>query len=199
VPIAARGRTAWRLSTSTARIMASRAADRRTRWGRRVERYGAPMPRAVLLVVAAVAAVLFAAPSAHALIQVDRGIAGVRIGSSQAEVRAALGAPARVVRGRNEFGRFVVFRYAGGIRVTFQGGRQVSTVSTTGLGDRTAGGIGVGSTEGAVDQGVPGVLCEAVAGDRLCHTGDFRPGERMTVFVIRAGEVFRVDVGIVID
>jgi hypothetical protein len=158
------------------------------------------MTRVALVLAAALAALLAAAPSAHALIQVDRGIAGARLGNTQAEVRAALGRPSRVVRGRNDFGRFVVFRYrSAGIRVTFQGGNEVSAVTATGRGDRTSRGVGVGSPEATVERRVAGVRCEAVAGDRLCHTGDFEPGRRMTVFHIRDGEVSRVDVAIVID
>jgi hypothetical protein len=157
------------------------------------------MPRLPLAAAVAVVALLAAAPGAHALIQIDRGIAGARLGNTQAEVRAALGPPARVSRGTNEFGRFVVFRYPAGLRVTFQGGERVTTVSTSGLGDRTAAGIGVGSSEGEVDDRVPGVVCEAIAGERLCHTGTLAAGERVTVFLIRRGEVSRVDVGIVMD
>jgi hypothetical protein len=157
------------------------------------------MSRALLILAAAVAALLVFAPAAPALIQVDRGIAGARIGNTQAQVRAALGPPSRVARGTNDFGRFVVFRYAGGIRVTFQGARTVTSVSTTGLGDRTARGVGVGSTAGDADAKVPGVVCESIGGDRICHTGDFEAGQRITAFIIRAGRVARVDVGIVID
>ena len=61
-------------------------------------------------------------------------------------MRAALGKPKTVQNGTNEFGAFTVFRYAGGIRVTFQGQQTVTAVETTGLGDRTARGVGVRST-----------------------------------------------------
>ena len=82
--------------------------------------------------------------------QVDRGIAGARLGNSRAEVRAALGTPASARSGTNDFGRFLQWRFKGGITVIFQGRREVSTVSTTGRGDRTRRGAGVGSTEAAV-------------------------------------------------
>jgi hypothetical protein len=157
------------------------------------------MPRFPLAVAATTAAMLVAAPAAGAMVQVDRGIAGARLGNTQAQVRAALGKPAGVSRGSNDFGRFVVFRYAGGLRVTFQGRTNVTGVSTTGLGDRTSRGIGVGSTEAEVAAKVPGVRCEVVGGDRLCHTGSFNAGQRMTVFLLDAGKVRRVDVAIVVD
>jgi len=157
------------------------------------------MRRFPLALAAAAAATLGAAPAADALVQVDRGIAGARLGNTRAQVRAALGKPSRVTRGTNDFGRFVVFRYAGGIQVTFQGATSVSGVSTTGLGDRTSRGVGVGSTEAQVSAKVPGVRCEVIAGDRTCHTGSFKAGQAMTVFLMDAGKVRRVDVAIVID
>lgn len=133
------------------------------------------------------------------MIQIDRGIAGVRLGNSRSEVRAALGTPARVRTGTNDFGPFTEYRYRGGIRVLFQGGTEVSSVSTTGLGDRTARGVGVRSTERAVRRKVPGVTCETTAGFRSCHTGDFLIGQRITDFAIRNKRVTRVTVGRVLD
>ena len=134
------------------------------------------MLRPVLTLAAGLAASLAAAPAAHAVIQVDRGIAGARIGNTQAQVRAALGPPSRVARGTNEFGRFVVFRYEGaGIRVTFQGARRVTTVSTTGLGDRTPRGVGVGSPEGDADTKVSGVMCESIGATASATPATSRP------------------------
>lgn len=155
-------------------------------------------PRTLLLPIAALAALALPA-SASALVQVDRGIAGARIGNTPAQVHAALGRPARVARGRNDFGGFVEERYAGGIRVLYSGSRNVTLVDTTGLGDRTAKGVGVGSTESAVRAGVRGVRCATESGIRHCHTGDFRAGQRVTDFFVRGGRVWRVSVGVVID
>jgi hypothetical protein len=151
------------------------------------------------LILASCAAFLLLPASADALIQVDRGIAGARIDNTRPQVRAALGTPASTNTGTNEFGTFTVFRYTGGIRVTFQGGKRVSSIDTTGLGDRTARGIGVGSTERAVRRRVPGVTCATIAGSRSCHTGAFEPGKRITDFHIRNKKVIRVTVGVVVD
>ena len=78
------------------------------------------------------AAVLIPAGTADALIQIDRGIAGARIGNSRAEVRAALGTPSKTATGTNEFGPWVRYTFAGGIRVMFQGRTQVTSVTLTG-------------------------------------------------------------------
>lgn len=155
--------------------------------------------RAAGLAVAALVAPLGVPAAAEALIQVDRGIAGARLGNSRAEVRAALGRPASIRTGTNDFGRFVQYRYRGGINVIFQGRREVSTVSTTGRGDRTRRNVGVGSTEAQVKNRVRGIRCETIAGFRSCHTGRFTVGEVVTDFLIRNGKVTRVSIGRVFD
>jgi hypothetical protein len=137
--------------------------------------------------------------SASAFVQIDRGIAGARLSNTQAEVRAALGKPVRVIRDRNIFGPTLTFRYRGGLSVFFQGRRNVSAVFTTGRGDRTTRGVGVGSSEAAVRNRVPGVTCDTISGTRSCHTNEFLPGQRITDFRIRNGRVNRVAVSFVID
>jgi hypothetical protein len=155
------------------------------------------MRRTAIFLTVAIALILPA--SAQALIQIDRGIAGARINNTKAQVRAALGTPAKVVNGTNEFGTFSQYRYRGSITVTFQGGNRVTAVATTGLGDRTARGVGVRSKESTVVAKVPGVTCQTVLGTRECHTGDAMAGQRTTSFLFAAGRVTRVTVGIVID
>src|SRR6478735_11365731 len=100
------------------------------------------------------------AGDATAMIQIDRGIAGARLGATRDDVRAALGKPAKTAGGTNEFGRWVRYTYDGGLRVFFQGRTRVTSVQLTGLGDRTAKGVGVGSTEAEVTANVRGVKCE---------------------------------------
>ncbi len=139
------------------------------------------------------------AGDAMAMIQIDRGIAGARLGASREDVRAALGKPAKAAGGRNEFGRWARYDYAGGLRVFFQGRTRVTSVTTTGLGDRTAKGVGVGSTEADVTANVPGIRCETFETIRSCHTSDLLPGKRVTDFLITDGTVARITVGIVID
>jgi hypothetical protein len=155
--------------------------------------------RLMLAGCAATLAALALPAAAPALVQIDKGIAGARLGSTIAEVHAALGRPARVANGSNDFGRFRQETYKGGIVVFYQGARTVTSVVTTGLGDRTAKGVGVGSTEAAVRANVAGVRCETTLGSRSCHTGRFTAGRRVTDFFIRRGRVARVTVGFVID
>ena len=147
----------------------------------------------------AAVAVLALPAQAVAYIQIDRGIAGARIGNTQAQVKTALGNPKLTKTGSNDFGPFTQFFYEGGLRVFFQGNDEVTAINTTGLGDRTAKGVGVGSTEKAVKSRVPGVKCETFDTVRSCHTGTGNPGERITDFFLKNGKVVRVTVGIVID
>ena len=157
-------------------------------------------PRTLTAVLAAALVAPLGAPAAaQALIQVDRGIAGARLGNSRAEVRAALGAPSSTRSGTNDFGPFLQWSFRGGITVGFQGRREVSSVSTTGRGDRTRRNVGVGSTEAQVKARVRGVRCETIVGSRSCHTGRFTIGEVITDFQIRNGKVTRVSIGRVFD
>jgi hypothetical protein len=148
---------------------------------------------AVALVVA-----LACAAAASAAIVPQRSIAGVRLGMTKAQVRATLGAPRRAVHGSNDFGSFTEFRYRG-LRVTFQGDRRVTNLFTTRGTERTARGIGVGSTESQVKARVAGVRCRTESGFRHCFVGRFLPGRRITDFRIRSGRVSSVDIGFVID
>jgi hypothetical protein len=152
-----------------------------------------------LSVLVSVAALLLCAPAADAMIQIDAGIAGARLGNTRDQVRAALGKPIKIRTLKNDFGPYVEYRYSGGIRVTFQGKTNVTAVSTTGKSDLTTGAIGVGSTENQVQASVKGVKCEGVGSVRSCHTGEFKAGRTVTDFRIENGNVTSVTVGIVVD
>ena len=157
------------------------------------------MRRIVVTLAAALTISLVTAATASAQIDIDKGIAGARIGNTKAQVHAALGNPTSKKSGKNDFGPFLEERYRGGIVVGYQGAKRVSSVTTTGLGDRTAAGVGVGSTEAAVKKHVPGVTCRTFVGTRSCHTHDFLAGQRVTDFFLKNGKVTRVSVGVVID
>jgi len=156
------------------------------------------MTRFAIALLGACALALTQAPGALALIQLDKGISGVRIGNTKAQVRASLGTPQKSRAGSNDFGRFVQYMYAGGITVTFQGEDRVSSVVTTGLGDRTSSGIGVGSPEDNV-KNISGIKCENTGSSRSCHTGRLVSGRKVTDFRISGGKVVSVFVGQVLD
>lgn len=152
------------------------------------------------LVALALAAAALAAPAAaSADIKPGVGMSSVRLGMTEAAVRAVLGPPSRVVSGRNEFGPFRELRYRGSVTFTLQGLRSVTAITTEGVGDRTAAGVGVGSTEARVRATVRGVRCSTIEGFRSCTVGRTTPGGRVTDFFIRNGRVLRVVVGLVID
>ena len=153
------------------------------------------------LASAAVLALALALPAqAGALIQPQRSISGVTIGMTPKQVRAALGTPSSQRTVTNIFGRQLRYRYAGGILVAFQGRTNVTQIVLTGLGDRTAGGVGVGSTEAEVRAGLRGERCETFEGIRSCHVGSFNPGRTVTDFTFGPNaRVVRVTLGIVID
>ena len=143
--------------------------------------------------VASVASLVLAAP-AGAVLVVQQGMAGIRLGMTQAKVRAKLGKPVSVMRGSNEFGRYTELRYRG-LRVTFQGNASVTAISTTSRRERTARGIGVGSPVTAVRARVAGVRCTR----GHCLVGKLLPGRRATDFFLRKGRVSAITVGFVID
>jgi hypothetical protein len=148
-----------------------------------------------LAAAAAAGALLAAAAGAEGAIQLQHGIGGVRLGQTEAKVRAVRGAPVRVVTGSNEFGAYRRLLYRG-LTVTLQGGRRVTAVSTRSPAERTNRGAGVGSTRAALLAAHPSVTCP----DALhCVVGREVPGRTVTAFLLRRGAVRQVVVGYVID
>jgi hypothetical protein len=150
------------------------------------------MRRALFLVVLAALAV--ATPAGAAIVP-GQSIAGVELGMTQTEVNWTLGLPPVTQHGSNEFGSFTKFKYHR-LTVTFQGDVQVTAVKTTRKLERTAHGIGVGSTRAELRAGVTHLRCDT---PRLCRKGRLLPGHRVTVFRLYHGKVTSVLVGFVID
>jgi len=151
------------------------------------------------LVVAVVLALAVTASSARAVIVVQRSIGGVKLQMTEAQVRAKLGRPMRVRVGTNEFGTFVEKVYKR-VTVTFQSGDRVTNVRTKSPLEKTAGGVGVGSTKSQVKAGVANAKCKNESGFRHCFVGAFLPGRTVTDFRLGSnGRVSSVSTGFVID
>ena len=146
----------------------------------------------------ATALVVLAVPAAaSARIVPQRGIAGANLDMSQPEVRAKLGKPDKVRHPTSPiFGEYTTWFY-GRTRVDMfrNGDGRVFNVSTTSKAQKTASGVGVGSTATQVKSGVERVRCNA----RHCWVGRFEPGRKVTDFMLTSGRVTRVTVGYVID
>ena len=144
-----------------------------------------------------------AVPSvSEATIVVQRGMKGVRLGMTADDVRRVLGRPDKVGYPRHPIlGSFKLYRY-GATTISIHRSRSgtVFNLTTTSRRERTANGIGVGSSERAVDHGVRGSRCRTEFGYRHCYVGSYRPGRRVTDFAIsRTGRVKRITIGFVID
>jgi len=148
-------------------------------------------------VVAAVGLML--ATAASATIVPQRAMAGISLGMTRVQVTRAAGKPLRITHLHNEFGALTRFVYSGALVVDFQGSSTVTAVWTTGTKERTARGVGVGSTRRQVLRLVPSARCETTAGFTHCYVGTFAPGTRVTDFRLLNGRVTRVTVGFVID
>jgi hypothetical protein len=152
------------------------------------------MRRAALL-LAVVAAFAATAGPAGATIVLGRSIAGAELGMTRAEIRGVLGEPRSITRGSNEFGPYRVFHYFR-LDVTFQGNTNATAVKTWRKRERTANGIGVGSTKRQLRNRISGVRCEG----RVCSKGRFVPGGRVTVFRLsQTNRIASVTVAFVID
>jgi hypothetical protein len=155
------------------------------------------------LLFAAIAGLVAAAPAGATIVPQD-SIGGVALGTSRTAVVSALGPPARTRIVRSEvappfredrFGRlFVLYNSKNRTR------GKVIAVTTRSRSERTATGVGVGSTRGEVRRGVEGVRCRNEDGFRHCWVGSFRPGRVVTDFVLgRGGKVRYVNLGRIID
>jgi hypothetical protein len=161
-----------------------------------------PMPRS-LAVPLALLLVLALPAGASAVIVPQKGMRGIELGMDVAEVRAAAGSPSRFRTVRHPIiGPVREWRY-GLTRVTFNATRadaEVISMTTTSRTERTAEGVGVGSTRDTVRRKVRGARCLVEFTYDHCFVGAFRPGRIVTDFAIdRRGRVARVTVGRVID
>jgi hypothetical protein len=145
----------------------------------------------IALLAAATAAVL--ASSALAVVVPQRGVDGATIGASEQAVRAALGTPHALRRGKDPFGASTAYRYPA-FTVTLRYGH-VSQFDVTDTSQRTARAVGLGSPMQAVLIGVVGSRCLEY-GYLHCNVGVWKPGRIVTDFAIR---VWRLSIGRVLD
>jgi hypothetical protein len=153
-------------------------------------------------VLTLVAGALLAPGAAGALggggVVVQQGIAAVRLGMTQVEVKAKAGPPRKVEHGRTEIGSYTTYRYRT-YSVTFFGGRRVTQVETVLPLERTSAGVGIGSARSAVARSEPRAHCARASGVDHCYVGIWKPGVAVTDFSIRNGRVWRITIGYVID
>ncbi len=157
------------------------------------------MIRALLLTT--VLALAAAAP-AGAVVVVQRSIAGVRLDTTAAQVRAVLGKPGAVSHPTDAvLGRVTRYRY-GLTDVYLSRGThgRVYDVTTRSRHQRTANGAGVGSSAATVRARVKHVRCSSFKGFRRCAVGKALPGHTVTTFFLgRGSRVTSVSLGHVLD
>ena len=140
------------------------------------------------LAAIASAAVLAAAAAADASATIvpGKGMSGVALGMTKAQVRARLGAPVGTGAGRWYYAR---------VWVGFRGSRAVE-ITTTRSTERTRGGLGVDSSESAIRAAYPGLSCSAATPFRRCRLGSGAPGSRVTDFMVGRGRVLQVTIAL---
>jgi hypothetical protein len=129
-------------------------------------------------------AVLALAAGASATIKPARGMSGVMLGMTPAQVQAKLGRP--VVKSGGRW-------YYPTLNVTFRAAR-VAELTTTKKAERLSNGIGIHSSEGQLRTAFPQVRCAAWSVFRRCRLGSGAPGSRVTDFILARGRVFQITI-----
>jgi outer membrane protein assembly factor BamE (lipoprotein component of BamABCDE complex) len=136
----------------------------------------------------AAAAVVFVAlavvGSASATIRPARGMSGVTLGMTAAQVQAKLGRP--VVKSAGRW-------YYPTVTVAFRA-RRVVELTTTKSVERLSNGLGIHSSEAQLRSAFPQVRCAAWSLFRRCRLGTEAPGSRVTDFILARGRVFQITI-----
>ncbi|HEY5142710.1 MAG TPA: hypothetical protein VII98_04360 [Solirubrobacteraceae bacterium] len=130
-------------------------------------------------------------------------IRGVALGMTPAQVQAVLGRPDARVKGKQPgIGATLTLTF-GLVTVRFDGvqsSAEAVTITTTSHRERTARGVGVGSSEATVRQRVAGARCLEEFGYRHCVVGVQKAGQIVTDFSIGgAGRVTRISLARMLD
>lgn len=152
------------------------------------------MTRALVLTAAAVAFGAAAAP-AHAVIVLDEGMAGIRVGTFDAEALAAAGKPTRSTYVRDRNGTLEARRFYALPQVEFRAkevdpsdpDRTVTVITTTRGIERTADGVGVGTHERTLRAKIRGLEC---------FTGRFRGPQRIRLCATKGKRVPNAEIGL---
>ena len=160
------------------------------------------MSRAIAPVTAL--ALLLLVSSASATIVVQKSIAGVKLGMTEAKVKSVLGSPTKARSGKDAITGQPSRTLTYGKTTVYLIG-QVMYVRTTSATEKTSGGVGVGSTETVLKQKVKSVKCSTTKSGkvsyRICSIGKGLPGQVVTTFGIstKTKKIESVLVGRVVD
>ena len=127
------------------------------------------MNRVRILFTTTIAISVGAASAAEARIDVDRGMAGARVGMTDAAARKVLGSPTSSRRVKNRNGARELRRSfeASGVRTVARraggGPYRVEIIFTRSKKQRTRGGVGVGSSERTLRRKLSGITCTTYA------------------------------------
>jgi hypothetical protein len=129
-------------------------------------------------------AALTLAATATATIKPARGMSGIALGMTAAEVQSKLGRPIGRAAGRWYYAR---------VWISFRN-RRVVEVTTTRSTEKLANGLGVDSSEAQIRRAFPKAKCGAFGAFRRCRLGSGKPGTRVTDFTLGRGRVLQISV-----
>jgi hypothetical protein len=152
-----------------------------------------PRPSAFRQLVGALAALVALCATAfpvaaQARVSPGRGIAGVRLGASDATVRARLGRPHRVVPPTWRFGAPL----SGTVGFDYR--HHVSFISTAARGQRTSRGVGHGSTLRRFRRAYPHARCQRRGARRLCRLSSRLHGRPVSTDFLFRRRLVRIEI-----